>query len=148
MNCRDSKPQFFANVDSPKFKSTDTKLVLSDCKGEEIVSILIRIILPVLIILTVSEVSRRLPQFGALLVSPPLVSILAFGAAWYRDQHMGSLSTMARVTLILVPLGIPFFVPLAFAERLGLGFSSAISAGLCLAGVTIRLWLVFSPKTP
>lgn len=80
-------------------------------------------------------------------MSLPLVSILAFGAAWYRDRDIQSLSTMARETLILVPLGLPFFVPLAFAERLGLGFWAAMGAGLCMAGVTIGLWLAFGPRT-
>lgn len=110
------------------------------------VSVLIRVILPVLIILAVSEVSRRTPRFGALLLSLPLVSILAFGAAWYRDRDIQCLSTMARETLTLVPLGLPFFLPLAFAERLGLGFWAAMGSGLCLAGLTIGLWLAFGPR--
>lgn len=66
------------------------------------VSVLIRIVLPLLIILAFSEVSRRMPRFGALLLRLPLVSILAFGAAWYRDRDLQSLSAMARETLILV----------------------------------------------
>jgi hypothetical protein len=111
------------------------------------VSVLTRIVFPVLIILTVSEVSRRMPRFGALLLSLPLISILAFGAAWYRDRDLQSLSSMARETLILVPLGLPFFLPLAFAERLGLGFWAAMGSGLCLASVTIGVWLAFGPRT-
>ena len=109
------------------------------------VSILIRVVLPVMIILAVSEVSRRMPRIGALLLSLPLISILAFSTAWYRDIQ--SLSAMARETRILVPLGLPFFVPLAFAERLGLGFWAAIGIGLVLAGMTIGLWLAFAPAS-
>ena len=111
------------------------------------VSILIRVVLPVMIILAVSEVSRRMPRIGALLLSLPLISILAFSTAWYRDRDIQSLSSMARETLILVPLGLPFFVPLAFAERLGLGFWPAMGLGLLLAGVTIGLWLALAPRT-
>lgn len=76
----------------------------------------------------------------------PLVSILAFGAAWFREQDLANLSRMARETLILVPLGLPFFVPLAFAERLGLGFWPAMAAGALLATFSIGLWLVIAPK--
>lgn len=110
------------------------------------VSILIRVVLPVMIILAVSEVSRRMPRIGALLLSLPLISILAFGTAWYRDRDIRSLSEMARETLILVPLGLPFFVPLAFAGRLGLSFWAAIGLGLVLAGITIGLWLALAPR--
>ena len=110
-------------------------------------SIVIRVIIPALIILAVSEISRRFPRAGALLLSLPLVSILAFGAAWFRDHDLKSLSAMARETLILVPLGLPFFVPLAFAERWGLGFWSATGLGLLLASATIGLWLAWGTKT-
>jgi len=84
-------------------------------------SILLRVIIPLLTILAVSQVSHKSPRLGALLLTLPLVSILAFGAVWSRDHDLKSLSQMARETLILVPLGLPFFVPLAYSERLGLG---------------------------
>lgn len=109
-------------------------------------SLFIRIVVPVLVIVAVSEVAHRLPRAGALLLSLPLVSILAFAAAWYRDGDVQSLSAMARETLVLVPLGLPFFVPLAFAERLGIGFWTAIGAGLLLAGTAVGLWLAFAPR--
>ena len=50
------------------------------------------------------------------------------------------------MTLVLVPLGLPFFVPLAFAEKLGLGFWSAFFSGLALAFVTVGLWLWLGPE--
>ncbi|MEJ7591083.1 MAG: hypothetical protein WKF77_06005 [Planctomycetaceae bacterium] len=111
-------------------------------------SLLLRVVIPVVMILAVSEVSRRSPRLGALLLTLPLVSILAFGAAWSRDHDVKSLSQMARETLILVPLGLPFFVPLAFAERLGLGFWPAMGIGGLLAAATICLWLWAAPALP
>jgi hypothetical protein len=47
-----------------------------------------------------------------------LVSILAFAPSWSKDHDLRSISRMAKETLILVPLGLPFFLPLAFADRL------------------------------
>lgn len=43
------------------------------------------VIVPVVVILTVSEVSRGVPRVGALLLSLPLVSVLACCMSWYRD---------------------------------------------------------------
>jgi hypothetical protein len=108
--------------------------------------LILRVIIPALIIVGVSEVSRRSPRLGALLLSLPLVSILAFGVAWFRDHDLKNLSQMARETLILVPLGLPFFVPLAFAERWGLGFWPAMAAGTGFATVSIGLWILFAPR--
>lgn len=111
------------------------------------VALLMRVIIPAIIIFAVSEVSRRSPRLGAFLLTLPLVSILGFGSSWFRDHNLASVSLMARETLILVPLGLPFFLPLAFAERLGLGFWAATGLGLILATASIGLWLWLAPRT-
>ncbi|HTN00659.1 hypothetical protein [Planctellipticum variicoloris] len=108
-------------------------------------SIVIRITISVAVILAVSEISRRSPRLGALLLSLPLVSILAFSMSWVHQHDLKSLSRMARETLILVPLTLPFFFPLAFAERLSLGFWSAMGMGLCLAVIAIGAWMRLAP---
>jgi hypothetical protein len=95
----------------------------------------------------VSEISNRSPRMGAVLLTLPVVSILAFLMTWFRDHDLKNLSQLARETLILVPLGLPFFVPLAFAEQLGLRFWSALAVGLVLAVLTIGGWLMFGPST-
>jgi len=56
-----------------------------------------------------------------------------------------AISQLSRETLILVPLGLPFFMPLAFAQRLGLGFWAAFVAGIVLASLTIGVWLILAP---
>ena len=109
-------------------------------------TLLLRIVIPAIIIFVVSELSRRSPRLGALLLTLPLVSILAFAAAWAKEHDLKSLSQMSRETLILVPLGLPFCIPLAFADRFGLGFWSAMIAGLFLASITIGAWMIFGPK--
>jgi hypothetical protein len=72
---------------------------------------------------------------------------LAFLSTWQQRQDLEAISRVARETLVLVPLGLPFFVPLAFAGRLGLGFWSAFGAGLLLASITVGLWLWLGPRS-
>jgi hypothetical protein len=98
-------------------------------------------------VVAVSEIANRFPRIGALLLTLPVVSILAFIFAWNRDQDLAAISRLARETLVLVPLGLPFFVPLAFAKRLGLGFWPAFTSGVVLASLTISLWFWFGPET-
>jgi hypothetical protein len=52
---------------------------------------------------------------------------------------------MARETLILVPLGLPLFIPLALAPRWGWDFWPSFVAGIVLASLTIGAWLWFVP---
>lgn len=99
------------------------------------------------VVVAVSEVAKRSPRLGALLLTLPLVSLVAFVATWTKDGDLAAVSRLARETLVLVPLGLPFFLPLAFADRLGLGFWPAFVAGLLAASATIGSWFWLGPKS-
>lgn len=99
-----------------------------------------RAVIAGLVVAGVSELADRFPRLGALLLTLPIVSIVAFIAVWQKEQDTSTITRLARETLVLVPLGLPFFVPLAFSERLGLNFWNAILAGIALASATIGLW--------
>ncbi|HUE74249.1 MAG TPA: hypothetical protein VMP01_25435 [Pirellulaceae bacterium] len=106
---------------------------------------IVRVLLVAVIVVVVADVSKRYPRAGALLLSLPIVSILAFLFGWFQHRDLPAISKLAWETLILVPLGLPFFLPLAFAQRLGLNFWSAMLIGVLLAATTISVWLIFAP---
>lgn len=109
-------------------------------------TIILKLLISSAIIVTVSEISNRYPRLGALLLTLPLVSILAFIMSWTRDHNLQSISTLSRETLILVPLGLPFFLPLPCAERLGIGFWAALILGTVLATLSITTWFWLFPS--
>lgn len=106
-----------------------------------------RAIIAGLVVASVSELADRFPRLGALLLTLPIVSIVAFIAVWNKGQEMNTVSRLARETLVLVPLGLPLFIPMAFSERLGLGFWPALVTGVILASVTISIWFWLGPKS-
>ena len=108
---------------------------------------LMRTLVAAIIIGLVSEFSHRSPRVGAVLLTLPIISVMAFLMTWFRDHDLKNLSQLSRETLILVPLGLPFFIPLAFADQLGLRFWSALAVGLVLAGLIIGGWLMWGPST-
>ncbi|MCA9078879.1 MAG: hypothetical protein KDA93_27900 [Planctomycetaceae bacterium] len=107
-----------------------------------------RAVIAGLVVAGVSQLADRHPRLGAFLLTLPLVSILAFIAVWHQEQDLNTVSRLARETLVLVPLGLPFFVPLALSQRLGLSFWSAFGAGIILASATISLWFWLGPQPP
>lgn len=109
--------------------------------------VIFRGIVAAVVVVAVSEVATRSPRLGAFLLTLPVVSVVAFVVTWARGDDLEAVSRLARETLILVPLGLPFFIPLAFASRLGLGFGTAFAVGLLLASTTIGLWLWLGPKS-
>jgi len=96
------------------------------------------------IVVAVSHIAARYPRAGALLLTLPILSILAFIATWLQDRDPAVIARLSRETLVLVPLGLPLFIPLALADRLG--FWIALAAGIALASATIGLWFRFGPS--
>lgn len=104
----------------------------------------LRAVIAGLVVAGVSELADRNPRLGALLLTLPVVSIIAFIALWTKERDIEATARLARETLILVPLGLPFFIPLAISRELGLW--SAFLIGFVLASMTISLWLMFGPE--
>lgn len=107
---------------------------------------ILRAVIAGLVVATVVELAGRSPRAGALILTLPLTSIIAFIATWITHRETVTIMHLSREVLVLVPLGLPFFVPLALADRLGLGFWPAFSLGLGMAALTIGLWFGFGPS--
>jgi hypothetical protein len=105
---------------------------------------IIRVLIAAATIVAVAELSKRFPRYGALLLSLPTVSILAFIMSWFQFHDLPAVSKLAKETVILVLLGLPFFLPLAFANKIGLGFWPAIALGISLASIAIAGWLMLA----
>ena len=90
------------------------------------------------IIAIASEVARRWPGWGALIVSLPLVSVLAMIWLW-RDTHDPvRLATHAEATFWFVLPSLPMFLLIPLMLRQGASFWAALAAGCAL---TIALYL-------
>jgi hypothetical protein len=97
-----------------------------------------------LMIASASEVSRRSPAFGALIVSLPLVSVL--GMVWlWRDTHdAAKVANLAAGAFWYVLPSMPMFQVIPALLRRGFGFWSALGLG-CL--LTILLYGLMAPLT-
>ncbi len=101
--------------------------------------LIIKAALSGLIIMGASEIARRSPTLGALVISLPLVSILAMTWLW-RDTGDGErVAALSQSTFWLVLPTLPMFLVLPALLRQGMGFWLALGAS-CL--LTIALYLV------
>jgi len=86
-----------------------------------------------------SEVARRWPGWGALIVSLPLVSVLAMIWLW-RDTHDPvRMAAHAQATFWFVIPSLPMFLLIPWMLRNGSSFWLALAAGCAL---TILLYLM------
>lgn len=99
------------------------------------------------IIVAVSELAPKWPRWGGLVLTLPLTSILAFIVTWQKEDEMATIVGLARETLVLVPLGLPFFIPFAVADRSRLSFWPSFVLGVLFAAMTIGLWFRYGPQS-
>ncbi|HJQ18505.1 MAG TPA: DUF3147 family protein [Allosphingosinicella sp.] len=109
------------------------------------VYLLIKAAISGIIVALVSEIAKRSPAFGALVVSLPLVSILGMMWLW-RDTHDPvRLAAHAGATFWFVLPSLPMFLLIPLMLRHGYGFWAALAAG-CL--LTLLLYLLMTAAGP
>jgi hypothetical protein len=91
------------------------------------------------IIAVVSEVARRAPALGALIVSLPLVSLLAILWLWHDTGDSTRIAAHAEATFWYVLPTLPMFLLLPAMLRAGIGFWPTLAASCAL---TIALYIV------
>ena len=96
------------------------------------------------VVVAVSEVARRYPRAADVLLAVPLVVFAVYALMYLRVPELAPITRMARQMLILVPLSLAFFVPLAFAERLHLTFWPAFAMGLAFVTASVGTYLWFT----
>jgi hypothetical protein len=98
---------------------------------------LVKALLSGVIIATVSEVAKRYPAVGALILSLPLISILAFIWLWVDTSDKEGIASLAQSTFWFVLPTLPMFLVLPAMLRGGTGFWPALGLA-CL--LTIALY--------
>jgi glycopeptide antibiotics resistance protein len=91
------------------------------------------------IIMAASEAAKRSPTQGALLVSLPLISILAMVWLWRDTGDNERIAALSQGTFWLVLPTLPMFLVLPAMLRNGFAFWTALAASCAL---TVALYLV------
>jgi len=100
--------------------------------------LIVKAVISGILIAVASEVARRWPGWGALIVSLPLVSILAMLWLW-RDTHDPvRMAAHVEATFWFVIPSLPMFLLIPSMLRQGWSFWTALLAGCAL---TIALYL-------
>jgi hypothetical protein len=96
------------------------------------------------VVVAVSEVARRSARLADVILAVPLVVFAVYAVLYHQSPELAPISRMARQMLLLVPLSLTFFVPLAFADRLHLSFWPAYAIGLVLVTISVSTYLWFT----
>ena len=103
----------------------------------------IKALLSGVIIATVSEVAKRNPAIGAIILSLPLISILAFIWLWRDTNDTEGIASLAQSTFWFVLPTLPMFLVLPALLRGGLGFWAALGFS-CLLTILLYAAMVWA----
>ena len=108
--------------------------------------LLIKAALSGAIIAIASEVARRWPGWGALIVSLPLVSVLAMLWLWRDTRDPVRLAAHAEATFWFVLPSLPMFLLIPLMLRQGFSFWLALAAGCALTMALYSAMIWIGPK--
>ncbi|HEX2764424.1 MAG TPA: DUF3147 family protein [Allosphingosinicella sp.] len=104
--------------------------------------LLVKALLSGAIVAAASEVARRWPGLGGLIVSLPLVSLLAFVWLWRDTGDPERVAALSQSTFWFFLPSMPMFLALPAMLRAGLGFWLALglACALTLALYAAMFW--------
>lgn len=98
------------------------------------------------LIVSISEIGKRLPAAAALVASLPLVSVLGMILLWQQRPDAENMAIHAEATFWYVLPSLPMFLLIPAMLRSGTGLWIALAAGCAL---TVALYLAaahFGPR--
>lgn len=109
------------------------------------VYLLVKALLSGAIIAIVSEVARKSPGIGALIVSLPLVSLLTFVWLWRDTGDPERIAQLSESAFWFFLPSMPLFLALPAMIRAGVGFWLAL---LVACAITVALYGVMAWSAP
>ena len=102
---------------------------------------IIKLALTALIILVVSEISKRLPLLGSLIASLPLISVLGMIWIFQETKDSQKIITHAEGTFWYVLPSLPMFLVMPWMMKKGFSFYLSLGTGILL---TVILYAIMT----
>ncbi len=97
-----------------------------------------KVLVSALVIAAATEVAKRSPFWGALLIALPLTSVLAMSWLYAETRDNQLLTQFARDIFVLVPVSLVFFLPFWLEKKTQFGF--LVNMALGLAFLAVAAW--------
>ncbi|MHB9056933.1 MAG: DUF3147 family protein [Paludibacteraceae bacterium] len=105
---------------------------------------IIKVLLSSVVIVAVTEISKRSTLFGSILASVPLVSLLAFIWLYLDTKDVKQIADLSQGIFWLVIPSLLFFVlfPVMLNKNINFWISLSVSLGVMVGGYFIMLFIL------
>ncbi len=99
-----------------------------------------KVLVSALVIAAATEVAKRHPFWGAVIIALPLTSILAMSWLYVDTRDNQLLTQFAKDVFVIVPVSLVFFLPFWLEKKTQFGFPANLLLGLAL--LALAVWLL------
>ena len=96
--------------------------ILNKTEGSASMYIVFKIIITAVIVVAISEISKRSTILGSLLASIPLISVLAIFWIYFETKDITNIVNLSRNILLLIPPSLIFFITLPLTLHMNISF--------------------------
>ncbi|MBI3571270.1 MAG: DUF3147 family protein [Gammaproteobacteria bacterium] len=100
---------------------------------------IVKVVVSAFVIVAATEIAKRYPFWGAVIIALPLTSILAMSWLYAETRDNALLTQFAKDVFVIVPVSLVFFLPFWLEPKTQLGFVVNLLAGLGLLLVAVPL---------
>ena len=105
----------------------------------------VKIVVSALVIVAATEVAKRHPFWGAVIIALPLTSILAMSWLYVDTRDNALLTQFAKDVFVIVPVSLVFFLPFWLEQKTQFGFVANMLIGLGLLAAAVLALRRFLP---
>ena len=99
-----------------------------------------------IIVAIASEIARRWPGLGALIVALPVVSVLAMIWLWRDTGDTARIAALSGSTFWFILPSLPMFLVIPWLLRQGLGFWAALALGCAMTTLLYLAMIGVGPR--
>ena len=107
---------------------------------------IIKTLLTALIIVVVSEIAKKSSLLGAIIISIPLTSLLAFIWLYWDTKDAQKIIDLSHNTIIMVIPSFVFFIILPLMLKLKQSFSISLFASILSTSIAYFIFIFFLKK--
>jgi len=96
-----------------------------------------KVLVSALVIAAATEVAKRYPFWGAVIIALPLTSILAMSWLYAETRDNAMLTQFAKDIFVIVPVSLVFFLPFWLEKKTQFGFLANLLLGLGLLAAAV-----------
>ena len=101
----------------------------------------LKILITSIVVVLISEISRRSTVFAGILASIPLTSLLALSWIYVERQDLVEITQLSTNIMLMIPPSLVFFIVLPYCLKLNIEFIPSLVIAVLITAVVYSIYI-------